>query len=290
MVFARLQHRLLAPAQHFRVLAAVAPEAAKSLFVTQSAVSHAVAELEAFIRATGTHGRLTLTTEGRAVLEAPESIFSAMEKGEKNVRRLRAQKTRLLRIGCPFLILQTILTPKLAHFHHHHSEVEVRLTIENWMQLMLDPLLSEHDIGCFRYSFFASRKNFGTLEGRTLSLEDLSRLPMVILRSGNNTSDCLGIRHCGTATAGKRQDRHPVLHRGVYPGGLRGGGGLIPEPPLPSGRYTMLYRNEVKLPQTAKNFLGAFRTEPPPILKVASLRPSPARACRPAPAPFSEPA
>lgn len=220
MVFARLQHRLLAPAQHFRVLAAVAPEAAKSLFVTQSAVSHAVAELEAFIRATGTHGRLTLTTEGRAVLEAPESIFSAMEKGEKNVRRLRAQKTRLLRIGCPFLILQTILTPKLAHFHHHHSEVEVRLTIENWMQLMLDPLLSEHDIGCFRYSFFASRKNFGTLEGRTLSLEDLSRLPMVILRSGNNTSDCLGIRHCGTATAGKRQDRHPVLHRGVYPGGL----------------------------------------------------------------------
>lgn len=289
MVFARLQHRLLAPAQHFRVLAAGAPEAAKRLFVTQSAVSHAVAELEAFIRATGTHGRLTLTTEGRAVLEAPESIFSAMEKGEKKVRRLRAQKTRLLRIGCPFLILQTILTPKLAHFHHHHSEVEVRLTIENWMQLMLDPLLSEHDIGCFRYSFFASRKNFGTLEGRTLSLEDLSRLPMVILRSGNNTSDCLGIRHCGTATAGKRQDRHPVLHRGVYPGGLRGGG-LIPEPPLPSGRYTMLYRNEVKLPQTAKNFLGAFRTEPPPILKVASLRPSPARACRPAPAPFSEPA
>lgn len=43
-----------------------------------------------------------------------------------------------------------------------------------------------------------------------------------------------------------------------------GAGGLIPEPPLPSGRYTMLYRNEVKLPQTAKNFLGAFRTEPPP--------------------------
>ena len=283
MVFARLQHRLLAPAQHFRVLAAGAPEAAKRLFVTQSAVSHAVAELEAFIRATGTHGRLTLTTEGRAVLEAPESIFSAMEKGEKKLRRLRAQKTRLLRIGCPFLILQTILTPKLAHLHHRHSEVEVWLTIENWMQLMLDPLhstrinllflatpapfdplLSEHDIGCFRYSFFASRKNFGTLEGRTLSLEDLSRLPMVILRSGNNTSDCLGIRHCGTATAGKRQDRHPVLHRGVYPGGLRGGGGPIPEPPLPSGRYTMLYRNEVKLPQTAKNFLGAFRTEPPP--------------------------
>ncbi len=282
MVFARLQHRLLAPAQHFRVLAAVAPEAAKRLFVTQSAVSHAVAELEAFIRATGTHRRLTLTTEGRAVLEAPKSIFSAMEKGEKKLRRLRAQKTRLLRIGCPFLILQTILTPKLAHFHHHHSEVEVRLTIENWMQLILDPLhstrinllflatpapfdplLSEHDIVCSRYSFFASRKNFGTLEDRTLSLEDLSRLPMVILRPGNNTSDCLGIRHCGTATAGKRQDRHPVLHRVVYPGGLRGGG-LIPEPPLPSGRYTMLYRNEVKLPQTAKNFLGAFRTEPPP--------------------------
>lgn len=259
MVFARLQHRLLAPAQHFRVLAAGAPEAAKRLFVTQSAVSHAVAELEAFIRATGTHGRLTLTTEGRAVLEAPESIFSAMEKGEKKVRRLRAQKTRLLRIGCPFLILQTILTPKLAHFHHHHSEVEVRLTIENWMQLMLDPLLSEHDIGCFRYSFFASRKNFGTLEGRTLSLEDLSRLPMVILRSGNNTSDCLGIRHCGTATAGKRQDRHPVLHRGVYPGGLRGGGAYPRAAPALGTLYHALpKRSQVaadgqKLPRGVQN-------------------------------------
>lgn len=229
-----------------------------------------------------------------------------MEKGEKKLRRLRAQKTRLLRIGCPFLILQTILTPKLAHLHHRHSEVEVWLTIENWMQLMLDPLhstrinllflatpapfdplLSEHDIGCFRYSFFASRKNFGTLEGRTLSLEDLSRLPMVILRSGNNTSDCLGIRHCGTATAGKRQDRHPVLHRGVYPGGLRGGGGgLSPSRPCPRDAIPCSTETKSSCRRRPKTSSGRSELSRPPHPKSCVASTFPCEGLPPSPRAF----
>ncbi|MCI6530961.1 MAG: LysR family transcriptional regulator [Mesosutterella sp.] len=277
-------------------------EAARHLFITQSAVSHAVADLEAFtgcrlfLRA---HRRLTLTAEGRAVLETAESIFSALEGGEEKLKVLRAQKTGLLRIGCPFLILQTILTPQLARFHRRRPEVEVRLTIENRMQPMLellrsnridllflatpapallDPQLVEHCLGYYRYGFFASRENFGALEGRVLSLKELSELPVVILRPGNNTRDCLEKKF---AEAGLRlrvsvETDTMAFTKEYTRAGFGIGAGLIPEPPLrvedepdlfrlqvdpplPSGRYVALFRNDLELPQTAEVFLAQFQ-------------------------------
>lgn len=281
--------------------------AARRLFITQSAVSHAVSELEAFAGCRlflRSHRRLTLTAEGRAVLEASEAIFRALKEGESKLQTLRAQKTGLLRIGCPFLILHTILTPRLSLFHRRHPGVEVRLTIENRMEPMLDllragridllflatpemgpldPLLVEKNIGRFRYGFFASRENFGELEGREVTLRELSALPLVILRPGNNTRDYLEkkFEEAGLRLTVAVETETMAFTEEYTRAGFGIGAGLIPEPPLalrldpglfrlelaepfPAGRYAALFRNDLELPQTARDFLALFSPGPEP--------------------------
>ena len=100
--------------------------AARSLFLTQPAISHSIAQLEdelgcrLFLRA---NRRLILTDEGASVFATTNRLHEALAAGEQALQEARTRRTGLLRIGCPYLILQTCLTPLLAAYHKAHPDV-----------------------------------------------------------------------------------------------------------------------------------------------------------------------
>lgn len=186
-------------------------EAAKSLFITQPAVSHAVSLLEErlgeklFDRA---GRRLVLTAAGRAVFETTSAMAEALRAGDRELARLRGIEESTLTIGAPYLLLHDLLAPFLSRFHKDHPAVHIHVEIENRMDEMqalaksgavdlfflaapgleyADSALRAEPVSGFRYCFMASRAHFGALEGRKLTLAEVNRRPIAILRPGNNT-------------------------------------------------------------------------------------------------------
>ena len=276
--------------------------AARALFITQPAVSHAVASLEdelgcrLFERA---NRRLYLTDEGRSVFQTTQALRAAMKAGDKALQEIRAQKTGLLRIGCPFLLLQTGLTPLLAAFHKAHPLVRIQVEIENRMQPMLDLVkerkvdllflaspeqgsfdaeLTLEQIGSYRYAFFASIEHFPFLKGKALTLKEINAHPVVILRAGNNTRDYLercfveaGLKlnvQWETTTmaiteeftkAGFGIGAMLVSNNPVVPQHLEGLFELETKTPLPQGHYFVVHRSEASLSDPSRLFLQTAR-------------------------------
>ena len=251
--------------------------AARTLFITQPAVSHAVSQLEQlldcrlFERASR---RLFLTDEGRAVYEAASRAREAIAQGERALQEVRARKTGLLRIGCSFLILQTCLTPLLAAFHKKHPDVRLQVEIENRMQPMLElvrgrkvdllflatpepgavaPDLDSETLGRFQYAFFASRAHYPQLDRRRLSLEEINAHPIVILRPGNNTRDYLDrlFADAGLKLNAQWETKTMALTEEFTKAGLGIGAMLVSEHPIvrPHTEGLMKLRCSAALPQ-----------------------------------------
>ena len=190
-------------------------QAAKVLFITQPAISHAVSLMEERLGVKlfeRSGRRLVLTAEGRLVQESASRIFAELARSSRELRELQNFRRGVVRIGGPFLLFPTFLTQCLSDFHRRFPGIRFRLEIENRMARMLelirskkvdllflatpqmtelDPDLAEDTLGTYRYCFGASRDHFGEIEGRPLTLPELNCLPVVILRPGNNTRDFL---------------------------------------------------------------------------------------------------
>lgn len=93
--------------------------AAQTLFLTQSAVSHQVADLERrlaaplFVR----HGRtISLTPAGRTLAEHARRVFAALRDAEVAVRQANRQDLGRLRIGASSTACQHIIPESLREF------------------------------------------------------------------------------------------------------------------------------------------------------------------------------
>ncbi|MCF0254289.1 MAG: LysR family transcriptional regulator substrate-binding protein, partial [Duodenibacillus sp.] len=112
----------------------------------------------------------------------------------------------------PYLILHHVLLERLRDFHKDYPGVRFRIDIENRQRELLAKMESDKTdflvfaapdlgfvngttacevIGSYRYAFYASREHYGRLEGKRLTLSELNRHPVVILRRGNSTRDWL---------------------------------------------------------------------------------------------------
>ena len=93
--------------QHLRIVRAIdaegtMTEAAKSLFLTQSALSHAMKKLEAHFEVPlwkKEGRRLTLTQAGQSVLGLAHRVLPQFEHTEAQLRRFADGKQGILRIG-----------------------------------------------------------------------------------------------------------------------------------------------------------------------------------------------
>jgi len=124
---------------HLRIFARVAQEggftrAARSLHLSQPAVSKAVRELE---QQTGAPlleraGRAThLTSTGEALFARARELFAVEQTAEEELRALRGLERGVLRVGASTTIATYLLSPYLARFREAHPGVALRVSSAN---------------------------------------------------------------------------------------------------------------------------------------------------------------
>jgi len=124
---------------HLRIFARVAQEggftrAAKSLRLSQPAVSKAVRELE---RQTGVPlleraGRATrLTAAGEALYARARELFAVERSAEEELGALRGLSGGVLRVGASTTVATYLLFPYLARFRQANPRVELRVSSAN---------------------------------------------------------------------------------------------------------------------------------------------------------------
>ncbi len=104
--------------------------AAESLFVTQSALSGLIKELEQALglkvidRSTR---KIHLSEVGRKLYPLVDKIIHDLDGVLDEVSNLKALKTGLVRIAAPQLMASTLVPEVIAAYHREHPEVRIRL-------------------------------------------------------------------------------------------------------------------------------------------------------------------
>ena len=186
--------------------------ASKHLFISQSAVSQSIKVQEKklnqplFIRSTK---KVQLTPEGEILLRHIEPAMNLIRKGENQLLEAHTLNGGQLRIGASDTICRYYLIPYLKRFHQEYPGIHIKVInqtsiacakflengqadfiITNYPNSALSGTLNTRVINEFHDVFTASRQAFD-LEGKTLSLADLLRYPILMLDRRSTTSEFL---------------------------------------------------------------------------------------------------
>ena len=127
-----------------RVFAAVAQHlsftrAAQSLFLTQSAASHAIAALEAefntpLFRREGR--RIALTDAGRVLLEHSRHLFAALDEATAAVKRAARPEVGFLRIGASPAACQYLVPESIREFRESYPDFQLAIAVGDSPQVL----------------------------------------------------------------------------------------------------------------------------------------------------------
>lgn len=188
-------------------------EASKKLYISQSAVSQSIKVLEKklnqtlFIRSTK---KVQLTPEGEILLRHIEPAMNLIKRGEAQILEANALGGGQLRIGASDTICRYFLVPYLSHFHKKYPKIHIKVTnqtsigcVELLENGAVDLIFTNYpnsrlghgnhvrQIQDFQDCFIASRKYYGELEQKSLSLKDLLNYPILMLDRNSTTSEFL---------------------------------------------------------------------------------------------------
>lgn len=181
-------------------------QAARALFLTQSAVSQSIQQLERQLgRQLFTRGRrgVTLTPEGAMLYEHISVALETIATGEERLEKMRRLRAGELSIGAGDTISEHFLLPFLEQFHSLYPEIRLRVvnrTSGQAVELLkagkidlafanlpleepeLDVLecLLVHDI-------FVASKKFAHLGGRALEAAELAQSHLIMLETLSNS-------------------------------------------------------------------------------------------------------
>lgn len=118
-------------------------EAARKLYITQSAVSHAIKKLERssgeeLLRKTGR--RLALTDAGRRLYRTCETVFYELEKAREDLQAARGRLEGNIRLGATVEFGNTLLIKHLARFIRKNPSIHIDFFFSDDL---LKPLLSD---------------------------------------------------------------------------------------------------------------------------------------------------
>ena len=116
--------------------------AAQELFISQSAVSQSIRQLEEQlqIRLFSRSSRgVSLTSEGKLLLEYVERGLSLIESGEEKLSQVRELLAGELTIGASDTVTKTFLLPRLEAFHKAYPEIRIRI-LNGTTRMVLDYL------------------------------------------------------------------------------------------------------------------------------------------------------
>lgn len=104
--------------------------AAKELYISQSAISQCIRQLEDDLDTqlfTRTRRGVTLTTEGLMLFQKVESAMQALEQGETLLARLHHLESGSLVIAAGDTITSHYLLPYLEHFHNAYPDIRIEM-------------------------------------------------------------------------------------------------------------------------------------------------------------------
>lgn len=187
-------------------------EAAACLYISQSAVSQSIKVLETnlnqvlFIRSTK---KVSLTKEGEILFKHIEPAINLISRGENQILEATALGETQLRLGASDTICRYFLVPFLEDFHHKYPHIHIKVTngtsfqcakmLENnevdiivtnspnsalTNSMRIDPILEFKDV------FIGNPEFFPSITER-LTLEELQRLPILMLTKNSTTSEFL---------------------------------------------------------------------------------------------------
>lgn len=187
-------------------------EAAGELYISQSAVSQSVKVLEKqlgqplFIRSTK---RVSLTREGEILLKHIEPAIGLITKGENQLTNGFAAGGIQLRLAASDTICRYYLVPYLSRFHARFPDVHIKiingtslkcaellesgqvdLIIANSPNPALNNNMILQEVKTFR-DVFVANPDFFPLKGKTVSLFELSKQPILMLSKQSTTSSFL---------------------------------------------------------------------------------------------------
>ena len=182
--------------------------AAEKLFISQSAVSQNIKNLEEelqiklFIRSTK---NVQLTEAGKTLFEHIEPAFNLIDNGEKVIKEINALKKGEVHIGANDTISKDYLLPYLNKFHQLYPDIQIKITnrtsstcIDLLLQNKVDFIISNlpnpkitkkmnvDEIFSFNDIFIAN-KEFKELANNITTLKKLKEYPLLMLESKTTT-------------------------------------------------------------------------------------------------------
>ena len=184
--------------------------AARELYITQSAVSQAIGQLEEqtgvalFLRSSK---GVALSAEGEMLYEYVRSALGLISAAEEKLQRITALELGELRICAGDTASKYLLLPSLETFHAQFPQVKLSIinrTSSEGTRLLLDgqadiaflnlpPKESELDpslevqLSFPIHDIFVAGERFSALKSQTLSLSELASLPLILLETKANS-------------------------------------------------------------------------------------------------------
>ncbi len=197
-------------------------KAAEELYISQPAISRSIKQLETQLGVTlftRTHRGMVLSAQGgKVIFDEVERALSLLNDAENRLQEMHKSATGNIRIGASDTIFQYFLTDKIVDFHERFPGVKIELvadltpdTIEKLKNDKIDvafvnlPIEQDDALqlygNCMRLSdVFIAGEKYQDLFGKTLSLADLKKYPLIMMdentvarRSLNNFLTSLGI-------------------------------------------------------------------------------------------------
>lgn len=181
-------------------------KAARKLYMTQSAVSQAIAKLERDLGIQLFHRTpkgVTLTDEGKMIHEYIGAALNLIRTAEDKIHEVKMLKSGQLRIGVGDTLSRYFLLPYLEEFHSRHPGIN--LEIQNGTTLEIIELIKsgEVDIGICNLpvhddriaifpckeiqDIFVCGEKYRKLTERSVTFHDLMKLPLIFLEKKSNS-------------------------------------------------------------------------------------------------------
>lgn len=180
--------------------------AAKALFISQSAVSQSIKSLEdsigsqLFIRGSRV---VKLTAIGDMLLSHVEQAYNLIKTAENKILAMQTLSLGEMKIGISDTILRYLLTPYLQNFLSDYPEIKIQI-INRTSPGIVDSIkngavdfgivtlpVEDKNIETFFFQevedVFVASSRFMSLQGRSISIKELSELPLLLLQKDSST-------------------------------------------------------------------------------------------------------
>ena len=205
-------------------------KAAEALFVSQSAVSQAIKQLEnkTGVRLFDRVARgVKLTAEGETLFSYVNGAISLIENAEDKLSRMRELRAGEIKIGASDTICRLFLLPMLKKFNAEHPDIRISVTNRTTREsvallkdgavdlsfinlpsaedasLEITPVMPIHDC-------FVAGEKYASLADSVMRLSDLRNFPVLMLEKASNSRKQMDI-----FLSGHKAEIRPAIELGA---------------------------------------------------------------------------